>query len=124
MIFAKPDYIEVYVANWKNDNFQDEVLIHTISNDYKVQTHAPIDLFFHSRNRVIVRGCRNDGEWVFKNYMSIRTKKQEYAGWPPILTVADFEKAIQLLINKELAKAQAYKAEPKKYPFYKQYSLS
>lgn len=124
MIFIKPDYIEVFVANWKNDNFQDEVLIHTISNVYEIQTHAPIDLFFHSRNRVIICGCRKDGEWVFKNYISIRTKKQEYAGWPPILTVSDFEKAIQTFINRELAKTQAYKNEPKRFSFYKDYASS
>ncbi|KEK10219.1 hypothetical protein EP18_14080 [Lysinibacillus sphaericus] len=122
MIFLKPDYYEVYLANWKKDDFQDEILIHSINSDFKIQTHAPIDVFFPSRNRGIICGCHKNGDCVSKSYFSIRTKKQEYAGWPPILTTSDFEKVIQSFIDSELAKSKLYIDEPKQFSFYRDYA--
>lgn len=122
MIFVKPEYFEVILANWKNDDFHDEVLICTIDKDFKVIEHAPVEMFLDSRNMAIIYGRDIDGEWVNKDLMSIRTKVQQYAGWDPILTISDFEKMIQKKINKELAKKAAYANEPKKYSYYKDYA--
>lgn len=122
MFFVRPTYFEITLANWRKDDFHDEVLICTINEDFEVIEHVPVDLFIGSRNMAIIYGLKSDGDWTGKEMMQVGTKRQEYAGWDPILTAHDFEKMVQKKINKELTKVAAFEKEPKKYPFYRDYA--
>lgn len=121
MRFRKPNYHEVYLANFKNDNWCHEVHIATITPNLEIIIHAPIELFFHNRRYGVIIGYVSEGDWVSKNFMSIRTKKQEYAGWPPISTPEDFERIIKLMVEKEKFKGEKYRENPQKYQFWKEY---
>lgn len=121
MIFVRPVTFEIFLANEKSDDFQDEVLVYTINENYRLIEQAPIDLFFHSRNRVVISGINEGGEKVSKKLLSLRTKDQ-YGGREPIYTIDDLKLCLEKMISNELAKKKAYESNPKKYPFWKSYA--
>lgn len=96
MLIVKPDYFEVSLANWKNNQFQDVILIYTINESFQLIEESPLELFFHSRNRAIIHGrtdnCVKD---VSREIMSIGTKKQQYVKWDPVLTIDDLKRMIK-----------------------------
>lgn len=121
MIFVRPVTFEILLANERKDDFHDEVLVYTINENYQLIEQASIELFFHSRNRVIINGLNEDGEWVSKNLLSLRTKDQ-YGNGKPIYTIHDLKLYLEKMISNELAKKDAYLSDPKKYSFWKSYA--
>lgn len=121
MIFVKSNYFEVTLANWRKDDFHDEVLICVIDENFQVIEYAPVELFIGSRNMAIIYGRTKDGDYSSKSLMQVGTKKQTYAGWDPINSSEDFWRMVQKKIDREKGKTSAYEKEPKKYPFWKMY---
>lgn len=121
MLFLKPKHYEITLLNSRNDQHKDIVLIYTINKDYELIEHAPLDLFFYSRNMAMITGINESGQYVSKEHMQIRTNTQRYSSWGPILTLEDFKKAIQTKINNELAKRIAFESDPKRFSFYRNY---
>lgn len=122
MRFIRPIRFEIFLVRLRADEFQHEVLICEITEDYQIVWHAPVELFLRLRNMAIIYGIGHDGDVISKDLMQVGTKKQEYARWEPILTSADFESMVHRKINMELGKAATYKSDPNQYSFYKEYA--